>query len=82
MLLIYHITKNLFVINRPLPDVRPALHPPLRPLHGGGLRPHLGLALRVAVVLHGAVPHHRHRTGLHLHPRPHVPRQVIISREN
>lgn len=57
-------------------DVGPAVHLALRPLHHGRLRAHLRVAVRVAVVLQRAVPHHRHRPRLHLHPRPHVPRQV------
>ena len=35
------------------PDVRPAVHSALRPLHRRGLRAHLSLALWVALVLHG-----------------------------
>ena len=60
-------------------DVGPAVHLALRPLHHGRLRAHLRVAVRVAVVLQRAVPHHRHRPRLHLHPRPHVPRQVPRS---
>ena len=61
---------------RYLSAVRSPLHPLLCSLHRHGLRPHLSLALRLAVVLLGAVPHHRHRPRQHLHPRPHVPGQV------
>ena len=37
----------------PTPDVWPAVHSALRPLHRHGLRAHLSLALWLALVLHG-----------------------------